>query len=93
VKGFHHLNDDDVLAGVDELMVGLGGVGPAPGIGEGVKLRLAYFAAGLAEENVVIGVEIERRIEIDEIDARVRELARVAQPAEVIAEIKPVHLR
>ena len=93
MEGFHHLDHRDVQAGVDELVIGLGGVGPAPGIGEGVKLRLAYFAAGLAEENVVIDVGIERRIEIDEIDARVRELARVAQPAEVIAEIKPVHLR
>ena len=75
----------------DATLISVSGVGPAPGIGDGVKLRLAYFAAGLAEENVVIGVRIERRIEIDEIDARVRELARVARPAEVIAEIKPIH--
>jgi len=41
---------------VDELVIGLAGVGPAPGIGEGMKLRLAYFAAGLAKENIVVGV-------------------------------------
>ena len=93
MKVFHHFDDSDIRAVVDELVICLGGVGPTPRVREGVKLRLAYFAAGLAEENVVIGVGIERRIEIDEIDARVRELARVAQPAEVIAEIKPVQLR
>ena len=52
---------------------------------------MAYLAAGLAEEDVVIGIGIKRRIEIDEIDARVRELVPVSQPAKVIAEIKPVH--
>ena len=91
MKGFHHLNDDDVLAGVDELMVGLGGVSPAPGISEGVKLRLAYFAAGLAKEDVVIGVGIKRRIEINEIDAGIGKFFPVPQPTQVIAEIQPVH--
>jgi len=91
VKGFHHLNDDDVLAGVDELMVGLGGVGPAPGIGKGVELCLAYFAAGFAKEDVVIGIGIKRRIEIDEIDAGIGKFFRIPQPAKVIAEVKPVH--
>jgi len=91
VKGFHHLNDDDVLAGVDELMVGLGGVGPAPGIGKGVELCLAYFAAGFAKEDVVIGIGIKRRVKINEIDAGVRELRGVPKPSEIIAEIQPVH--
>ena len=91
MEGFHHLDHRDVQAGVDELVIGLGGVGPAPGIGEGVKLRLAYFAAGLAEENVVIGVGIERRIEIDEIDAGIGELLGVPQPGQVISKIKAVH--
>ena len=87
MKGFHHLNDDDVLAGVDELMVGLGGVGPAPGIGKGVELCLAYFAAGFAKEDVVIGIGIKRRVKINEIDAGVRELRGVPKPSEIIAEI------
>ena len=72
-------------------MVGLGGVSPAPGISEGVKLRLAYFAAGLTEKDVIIGVRIKRRIEINEIDGGIREFFRVPQPAKVIAEIEPVH--
>jgi len=91
VEGFHHLDDGDVRAGVDELVIGLGGVGPAPGIGESVELRLAYFAAGLAEEDVVIGVRIKRRIEIDEIDAGIGELLGVPQPGQVISKIKAVH--
>ena len=77
MEDFHHLDHGDVRAGVDELMVGLGGVGPAPGVGKGVELRLAYLSAGFAEEDVVIGVRIERRIEIDEIDGCVRKLFRV----------------
>jgi hypothetical protein len=71
-------------------MVRIGGVGPAPGIGESVELRLAYFAAGLAEEDIVIGIRIKRRIEINEIDAGIGKFFRAPQPAEVIAEIKPV---
>src|SRR6266581_2275102 len=91
MKSFHHLDHGDVRALVDELMVSIGSVGPAPGIGEGVELRLAYFATGLPEEDVIIGVRIKRRIEIDEIDAGIGELFRVPQPAEVIAEIKSIH--
>ena len=53
----------------------LGGVGPAPSVGEGVELHLAYRAAWLAEENVVIGVRIKRRIEINKIDTGIREPA------------------
>ncbi len=56
MEGLHHLDHGDVRALVDELVIGLAGVGPAPGIGEGMKLRLAYFAAGLAKENIVVGV-------------------------------------
>ena len=80
VESFHHLDDGDVRAGVDELMIGVSGVGPAPGISEGVELRLAYFAAGLPEEDIVIGVGVKRRIEINEIDAGIGEFFRVAQP-------------
>ena len=91
MEGFHHLDHGDVRAGVDELMVGLGGVGPAPGVSEGVELCLTYFAAGLAEEDIVIGIGIERWIEINEIDARIRELLGVPQPGQIISKIKAVH--
>jgi hypothetical protein len=57
-----------------------------------VELRRAGFAARLAEKNIVIGVRIERWIEIDEVHALVRELVAVAEPPQIIAEIKAIHL-
>ena len=81
------LDHGDVRTLVDELMVGFGGIRPAPGIGESVELRLAYFAARLPEEDVVIGVRVKRRIEIDKIDARVGKFFPVGKPFQVIAEI------
>jgi hypothetical protein len=69
-------------------MIGVGGVGPAPRVGEGVELRLAYLPARLAEEDVVIGVGIKRRIEIDEIDARVGKFTAIRQPLEIITKIQ-----
>jgi hypothetical protein len=56
-----------------------------------MELRLTRFAARLAKQNVVIGVRVERRIEIDKIDTRIRELLRIPQPREIVTEIKPVH--
>lgn len=52
MKGFHHLDHRDVRAIVDELVIRLGGVGPAPRVREGVELRLTYFAARLAKETL-----------------------------------------
>ncbi len=68
MKGFHQLNDSDVRAIVDECVISFRSIGPAPGVGEGVELRLAYRAAWLVEENVVIRVRIKGRIEINKID-------------------------
>ena len=48
VQRFHQLDDRNVWAGIDELMISLGGIGPAPSIGEGVELRLAYLPARFA---------------------------------------------
>ena len=90
VEGFHHLHHGDVLAGIDELIVSLGGVGPGPGIGEGVELRLAGLAGLFAEQDVVIRVGIERRVEINEVNAGVGKFLGVAQPTEIVAKEKPV---
>ena len=48
-------------------------------------------AAALGREDDVIGVRVKRRIEINKIDSRVRELAPVAQPLQIVAEIEAVH--
>ncbi len=47
--------------------------------------------ARLAKENIVIGVRVKRRIEINKIDTRIGELAPVAQPLQIVAEIQAVH--
>jgi hypothetical protein len=91
VESFHHLDDRDVRTVINELMIRFGRVGPASRVGECVKLRLAYFAARLAEEDIVIRVRVKRWIEINKIDTRIRELFGVPQPSEVIAEIEPIH--
>ena len=89
---FHQLDHGDVWAGIDELVKYIGRVGPAPSIGECVELRLAYLPAWLAKENVVIDVRVKRRIEIDQIDARVGELFPIRKPFKIVAEIQPIHL-
>ena len=91
MEGFHHLDHGDIWAVVDELVVGLGGVGPAPCIGERVKLCLAYFTGCFAKKNVVVRIRVKRRIEINKIDTRIRKLFRVPQPSEVVAEIQTIH--
>ena len=91
VEGLHHVHDGGVRAIVHKLGVGLRGVRPIPGVGEGVKLRLAGFPGSLAEKDVVIGVGIEGRVEINEVNAGVGKFLRVAQPTEIVAKEKPVH--
>lgn len=72
-------------------MVGLGGVGPAPGVGKGVELRLAHLAARLAEEDVVVGVGVKGRVEVNQIDAGVGEFLPIPEPFEVVPEVEAVH--
>ncbi len=91
VERFHQLDDCDVRAGVDELMICVGGVGPAPRVGECMELRLAYLPARLAKEDVVIGVRIKRRIEIDKIDTRVGKFTPIGKPFQIVAKIQPIH--
>lgn len=91
MKGFHHLHDSDVRAIVDECVICLRGVGPAPRVGEGVELHLADLPARLAEENIVIGVRVKRRIEINKIDTCIGKLFPIGKPFQIIAVIQAVH--
>jgi TolB-like protein/Tfp pilus assembly protein PilF/class 3 adenylate cyclase len=93
VQRLHQLDDGEVGAVVDELVVGVGGISPAPGVGERVKLRLANLPARLAKEDVVISVRIKRRIEIDQIDARVGKFFPVRKPFQVVTKIQTIHER
>ena len=74
-----------------ETITGLGSIGPAPRIGESVELRLAYLSARLAKEDIVIGVRVEWRIEIDQIDTRVGKFFPLGKPFQIVAEIQAVH--
>jgi hypothetical protein len=87
LQRFHQLNDRDVCAGIDELTICVRGIGPAPSIGEGVELRLAHLPARLAKKDVVIGIRVKRRIEINKIDAGVKKFFPVGKPFQIIAEV------
>jgi len=91
VTRLHQLDHGNVRTIVDELMISVRGIGPAPRVGEGVELRLAHLPARLAEENVVIGVGVERRIEVDKIDAGVGKLFPIRKPLQIVAEIQSIH--
>ena len=65
-----------------ELVLGL--IAPMPRILEGRDLRLGGVALGCLEQQVVIALAVEGRIEIDQIDALVRDV--LAQNSEVVAE-------
>lgn len=91
MQRLHHFHDGGVRAGVHKLGVGLRGVRPVPSVREGVELRLTRLAGSLAEQDVVIRIGIERRVEIDEVNAGVGKKLRVAQPLEIVAEKKAVH--
>lgn len=84
VERFHQLDDSDIWAGVDELMVGVGSIGPAPRVGERVELRLAHLPARLAKEDVVIGVGVKGGIEINQIDTSVGKFLPIRKPFEIV---------
>jgi hypothetical protein len=58
---------------------------------EGVELRLADLPARLAKKDVGIGVRIKWRIEIDQIDTRVREFVVIGQPLQVVTKVQAIH--
>ena len=64
---------------------------PAPCIIERFDAGVRAVTIGRLEEDVVGGVRIEGRVEIDEIDAGVRDM--LAQHREIIAVIETIHLR
>lgn len=91
MQRLHHFHDGDVRAVVHKLGVGLRGVRPVPGVREGVELRLSRLAGSFAEQDVVIRIGIERRVEINQINARVGKKFRIPQPLEIVAKKKFIH--
>src|SRR5438876_12153291 len=91
VERIHQFDDGDFPAVVDKVVIDVSGVCPTPRVSEGVELRLAYLPARLAKEDVVIGVRIKRRIEIDKIDTRVGKFTPIGKPFQIVAKIQPIH--
>src|SRR5208283_4073819 len=64
---------------------------PVPGVLERSDLRAGLLASGTLEEHVVGGLAVERRIEVNQVNALVVNAA--AQDVEVVAIVEPVHDR
>ena len=62
-----------------------------------MELCLALRTARLAKENVVIGVRVKRRIEINEIDTRIGKVRAglayfpIGKPFQIVAKVEAVH--
>ena len=67
---------------------GNGRVVPVPGILERLDLRVAVVAFGRFEQDVVVGVRIERRVEVDQVHAFGAHV--IAQDVEIVAVIERV---
>ena len=73
----------------NHVMVGvLGFDAPLPGVLERGYLSRGIFAATLSKQDVVGGVGVEWRIEVDEIDTLIRDV--LAQYVQVVAEVELV---
>ena len=64
-----------------------------PRVHKGVELRLAHLPAALAKGDVVIGVRIKRRVEINQINARIWKFFPIRKPFQIVAERQPIHER
>ena len=76
------------LLGYDILIGKLGLDAPAPCVVEGGDLRRRLLAAALAEEDIVRGVGVEGRVEVDEVNALVGDM--LPQDVEIVAEVEVV---
>ena len=63
-------------------------VAPFPWVPKGLRLRFRGYAARL-EQNIIVRVRFEWRVEIDEIDRLVLDL--LPKHIEIVAEIELVH--
>ena len=98
--GHHVVVAEEGAHGLEEVGELTGGVGykiligalrfktPGPGVLEGGNLGGGLLACLLLEEDVVVGVGVEGRVKIDEVNAGVGDV--VAQDVEVVAEVELV---
>ncbi len=87
-EGLHYVGD--AAAALDDFLVHGGGkLVPFPGVFEGFELCGGSGAVFFGEEDVVVLIAFERRVEIDEVDGFVLDVA--AENVEIVAVIKLVH--
>ena len=89
VEPVHQLDHFGNRANLREACPRLGGSGPVPGIAERFDLRGRLAAALLFEQDVVIAVGVERRIEVDQIDGGAREV--LLENVEVVSVVQRIH--
>ena len=89
-QGDHHLGDIGMLALLEFGELALGLFAPMPAIFECGDLRVGLVSLRGFEEDGIIALGIERRIEIDKIDRLRRDV--LAENIEVVAEIEFVQL-
>jgi hypothetical protein len=90
----HQVRELPGAAGYDFLVHRLGLHAPLPRILKRHDLRGGFFAALFLEEHVVGGVGVEGRVEVNQVNAGVRDV--VAKNVQVIAKLElvfAVHLR
>jgi hypothetical protein len=90
-ENFHEGHHVGVRLVQEFVKFALGLLVPMPGVLEGFNLRLAVVAARRFEEQVVVALGIERRVEIDEVNGFVRNV--LAKDLEIVAVIELVHWR
>jgi hypothetical protein len=90
-QGLHHFRHVGVGLVQEFVKFALGLLVPMPGVLEGFNLRLAVVAAGRFEEQIVVALGIERRVEIDEVNGFVRNV--LAEDLEIVAVVELVHWR
>ena len=61
-----------------------------PGVLEGEQLSVALAPRLVLEDDVVVAVAVERRVEVDEVDRRIRDVA--PEDVEVVAVVQDVGL-
>lgn len=87
----HHLGSFGVLAVNDFVELALGLFAPMPRIFKRRDLRLALVALGRFEEEIVVALGVERRIEVDEVNGFGRKV--LAHHLKVVAEVELVHAK
>jgi hypothetical protein len=90
-QSLHHFRHVGVGLVQEFVKFALGLLVSMPGVLEGFNLRLAVVAARRFEEQIVIALGIERRVEINEVNGFIRNV--LAEDLEIVAVIELIHPR